>query len=54
MGSTMMACHEPLMEQERRMLDALEQVTRFDVTEDGTLLLIGGESGAVLLEARQP
>jgi len=54
MGSTMMACQEPLMEQERRMLDALEQVTRFDVTEDGALLLIGGESGDVLLEARQP
>ncbi|GAW34663.1 META domain protein [Roseovarius sp. A-2] len=54
MGSTMMACHEPLMEQERRMLDALEQVTRFDVTADGALLLIGGEGGGVLLEARQP
>jgi len=52
MGSTMMACEEPLMRQERRMLDALEQVTRFDITEDGRLLLIGGPDGAVLLEAR--
>lgn len=52
MGSTMMACDEPLMEQERRMLDALEQVMRFDITEDGTLLLIGGPDESVLLEAR--
>ena len=52
MGSTMMACEDPLMEQERRMLDALEQVTRFDITGDGTLLLIGGPDDTVLLEAR--
>ena len=30
MGSTMMACEDPIMEQERRLLDALEQVRRFD------------------------
>ncbi|MGM0661317.1 MAG: META domain-containing protein [Pseudomonadota bacterium] len=53
MGSTMMACDDPLMEQERRMLDALEQVTRFDIAEDGTLLLIGGPDDTVLLEARR-
>jgi len=53
MGSTMMACPEPLMEQERRMLDALEQVTRFDVTENGTLQLIGGQADEVLIEARR-
>lgn len=52
MGSTMMACEEPLMDQERQMLDALEQVTRFDIAEDGTLLLIGGPNESVLLEAR--
>ena len=52
MGSTMMACEEPLMEQERRMLDALEQVTRFDITRDDTLVLIGGPDNSVLLEAR--
>ncbi|MEI4232738.1 META domain-containing protein [Roseovarius sp. D22-M7] len=54
MGSTMMACDDPLMAQERRMLDALEQVTRFDITPDGTLILIGGPDGDVLLEARPP
>ncbi len=54
MGSTMMACPDPLMEQERRMLDALEQVTRFDISEDGALQLIGGDQDAVLIEARRP
>ncbi|ARE83262.1 META domain protein [Roseovarius mucosus] len=54
MGSTMMACPEPLMEQERRMLDALEQVTRFDIAEDGALRLIGGATDGVLIEARRP
>lgn len=53
MGSTLMACPEPLMEQERTMLDALEQVNRFDINEDGMLTLIGGSNGAVLLEARK-
>jgi heat shock protein HslJ/uncharacterized lipoprotein YbaY/membrane-bound inhibitor of C-type lysozyme len=52
MGSTMMACEDPLMAQERRMLDALEQVTRFDITDDGTLILMGGPDDAILLEAR--
>ncbi|SEL41873.1 Heat shock protein HslJ [Roseovarius azorensis] len=54
MGSTLMACPEPLMEQERRMLDALEQITRFDISEDGALQLIGGDHDAVLIEARRP
>ncbi|MFU8777300.1 MAG: META domain-containing protein [Roseovarius sp.] len=53
-GSTMMACPDPLMDQERHMLDALEQVTRFDFAEDGALHLIGGASDSVLIEARQP
>ncbi|SHL28161.1 Heat shock protein HslJ [Roseovarius marisflavi] len=54
MGSTMMACPAPLMEQERRMLDALEQVTRFDIADDGALYLIGDQSAAPLLMARRP
>ncbi len=54
MSSTMMACPAPLMEQERRMLDALEQVTRFDISDDGALYLIGDESDAPLLMARRP
>lgn len=54
MGSTMMACDEKVMDQERRMLDAIEQVQRFDISDEGTLLLIGGEGDAVLIEARRP
>ncbi|WP_300547774.1 META domain-containing protein [Roseovarius sp.] len=54
MGSTMMACPAPLMEQERRMLDALEQVARFDISAEGDLILIGDESTAPLLVARRP
>jgi heat shock protein HslJ len=54
LGSTLMACPDPLMAQERAMLDALELVTRFDIAEDGTLRLIGGPQDAVLIEARHP
>lgn len=54
MGSTMMACPDGLMAQERTLLDALEQVTRFDLTDDGRLLLIGGDADAVLIEAARP
>lgn len=52
MGVTMMACPEALMKQERRMLDALQHVVRFDIDETGTLLLIG-PTGETLLTARR-
>ena len=54
MASTMMACPDPLMEQERRMLDALEQVAAFDVDESGTLRLLGEDHSTVLIEAKRP
>src|SRR6056297_285090 len=53
MGATLMACPEALMTQERRMMDALEQVRRFDFDETGALLLIGGPEDATLLTARR-
>lgn len=53
MGATLMACPEALMKQERRMMDALEQVRRFDFDETGALLLIGGPEDATLLTARR-
>lgn len=40
MGSTMMACPPPLMEQEKRYLDALGEAKRFEV-RDGMLLIFG-------------
>lgn len=52
MGATMMACPGPLMEQERRILDALEKVARFEIDESGALRLIGA-GGEVLVLARQ-
>lgn len=51
-GVTLMACPEALMKQERRMLDALAQVWRFDLDETGALLLIGGSDEGPLLTAR--
>lgn len=44
-GSTMMACPDPLMQQERKFLDALARVDGFDIDAAGTLVLTaGGES----------
>ncbi|MGR3462533.1 MAG: META domain-containing protein [Roseovarius sp.] len=54
MASTMMACPEPLMEQERRMLDALEQVMAFDVDARGRLQLLAEDRRTVLIEAARP
>lgn len=54
MGVTMMACPDALMTQERRVLDALEQVRRFDFNGKGALVLIGGPEDTPLLTARQP
>jgi heat shock protein HslJ len=39
-ASTMMACEPLLMEQERRFLDALAAVSRFEVAPDGALVLL--------------
>lgn len=54
MGSTLMACPEPLMQQERRMLDTLAEIRRFDIDDTGALLLIGGSGDVPLLLARRP
>ncbi|MGX0902552.1 heat shock protein HslJ [Roseovarius sp. MBR-79] len=50
LGSTLMACSDALMAQERQMLDALENVRRFDLGADGALHLIGGPRDEVLIE----
>lgn len=51
-GSSMMACTEPLMAQERRFLEALESVARFDIDDTGALLLQAVD-GTVLIRARR-
>ena len=53
MASTQMACAPSLMTLERKMLDALGQVQRFDFDETGALLLIGGPQDRALLTARR-
>lgn len=50
-GTTMMACPDPLAEQERRFLDALGQAFRHDFEDDGTLVLYGPDGP--LLRARR-
>jgi heat shock protein HslJ len=47
MATTMMACPDAIMAQERRMLDALAEVYAFDIDDTGALLLIG-PSGPVI------
>ena len=42
-ASTMMACEPSLMAQERRFLDALAAVTRFEIAPDGALVLVAGD-----------
>lgn len=54
MAGTMMACPDALMTQERRVLEALENVQRFDFNENGALVLIGGPEDKPLLTARRP
>src|SRR6056297_75681 len=53
LGSTMMACPDALMMQERRIFEALAQVRRFDLDETGALLLIGGPEDSALLKAHR-
>ena len=40
-ASTMMACPEALMQQERRFLDLLEHLNRFRIDPQGNLILTG-------------
>jgi heat shock protein HslJ len=42
-GTTRMMCDQPLMEQERRLLQALESVRRFEVDASGGLRLVGDD-----------
>jgi heat shock protein HslJ len=42
-ASTRMACPGALMDQEQRFLDILQQVQRFEIADDGKLLLIDGK-----------
>jgi heat shock protein HslJ len=47
LASTMMACEEPIMDQERRYLDSLVRVRSYEIV-DGDLTLID-DTGTVVL-----
>lgn len=51
MATTMMACPEVVMDQERRMFDALAGVHAFDIDETGALVLIGPSGPALTARA---
>jgi heat shock protein HslJ len=50
-GSTMMACPEAIMAQERRFFDALGAVTGFEINDTGALLLRGASGTPVTARA---
>lgn len=52
LGTTMMACPEAFMDQERRLLDILDGPVMFDVGDNGELILRGASNRLVV--ARQP
>lgn len=45
-GTSMMMCDEPLMQQERRLLQAFERVRRLEVEASGGPRLIGDDGRA--------
>ena len=47
-AGTMMACADAVMAQERRFLDALPAVTRFDLTDEGALVLLEGDTARII------
>jgi heat shock protein HslJ/uncharacterized lipoprotein YbaY len=49
LGGTMMACPDARMALERRWLDTLATVSRFDIAEDGALVLYAGDTEAARL-----
>ena len=51
-ATTMMSCASGLMEQEKRFLDILQRVRRFDVTENGALVLEDDQRRRIV--ARRP
>lgn len=48
-GASMMACEEPLMDQELLILDILEGADRFEIGSDGALILHEGGEGRTIV-----
>ena len=49
-AGTLMACDQPLMDQERRLHEALATVVRFDIADEGDLLLIADDDAVGVRE----
>jgi heat shock protein HslJ len=47
-GASMMACDQPLMDQEHTLLKAFEAIHRFEVGPEGRLRLIGDKGGTLV------
>ncbi|MBN9023138.1 MAG: META domain-containing protein, partial [Rhizobiales bacterium] len=54
MGSSMMACADPVMAQERALLDILEATTGFSVADDGTLTLAAADGRSLVASRSVP
>lgn len=52
LGSSMMACEPPLMEQEGLLLRLLQDVSRFDIKPDGRLVLHGTDGKSVVAKRK--
>jgi heat shock protein HslJ len=47
-GASMMACDQPLMDQEGKLLKTLSTVHRFEISPAGELVLLGADDQPVL------
>mgnify|MGYP001054520180 CR=1 FL=1 len=54
MGSSMMACADPVRAQERALLDILEATTGFSVADDGTLPLAAADGRSLVASRSVP
>jgi len=48
LASSMMACEQPLMDQEAVLLRGLRETTRFDINANGNLVLHGGDGQSIV------
>lgn len=51
-AGTLMACEQALMDQEHRLHEALATVSRFDIADDGALLLLAGDDAVAVRAVR--
>ena len=52
-AATMRACLEPLMQQDQQMFDLLQHLQRFDLDEQGNLLLISSDDRRIVAKPQE-